>query len=102
MDKIFKVDLERSRVYWDYYKMVYHALSLCMAAGMISAAVIYTRGEIGLNVAGGIILFLFLCVIFLSAIMNLIIWRHENRHFDEIIRQEEKGIGERPPGVPLV
>jgi len=102
MDKIFKVDLERSRVYWDYYKAVFSAFSLCLAAGMVSTALIYTKGELSLELTAGVILFLTLCVVFLAALMNLVIWRHENRHFDELIRQEQRDAEERPPGIPLV
>ncbi len=102
MDKVFKVDLERSRVYWDYYKMMFVVFSMILSACVIAVALIYTRGEISLQLTVGVILFLALCVIFLSAMMNLIIWRHENRHFDELIREEKRDIEERPPGVPLV
>jgi hypothetical protein len=101
-DKIFKVEIERSRVYWDYYKSMYIAFSIALAAGMVSAAVVYTKGEINLMFAGGIILLCLLCVVFLTAVMNVLIWRHENKHFDELIGAQEQDISERPPGMPLV
>jgi hypothetical protein len=101
-DKIFKVELERSRVYWDYYKCVFSAFSMILAAGMVCAAVIYTKGEINLIFAAGIILLCLLCTVFLVAIMNVLIWRHENRHFDDLIGAQEQEMQERPPGIPLV
>lgn len=101
-DKIFRVDMERSRIYWDYYKSMFLAFSLAMAAGMVCTAVIYTRGELALSLAFGVIALLFLCIILMAAVMSLLIWRHENRHFDELVRQEEVELHERPPGIPLV
>jgi hypothetical protein len=101
-DKIFRVDLERSRIYWDYYKSMFLAFSMAMAAGMICTAVIYTEKEISLSVTVGVIALLFLCVILMAAVMSLLIWRHENRHFDDVIREEERELQERPPGIPLV
>jgi archaellum biogenesis protein FlaJ (TadC family) len=101
-DKIFKVDLERSRVYWDYYKSMFTVFSSALVAGMICAALIYTKGEINLTMAAAVIVLLFLCIILLAALMSLVIWRHENRHFDELVREEEREAQERPPGVPLV
>jgi hypothetical protein len=101
-DRIFKVELERSRIYWDYYKAMFLVFSTALSAGMVSAAVIYTKGEISLTIAAGIILLLALCVILLSAIMSLTIWRHENRYLDELVRAEEEDRIERPAGGPLV
>jgi hypothetical protein len=101
-DKIFKVEIERSRVYWDYYKSMFIAFSMALAAGMVCAAVIYTKGEINLMFTGGIILLCLLCFVLLCALMSVLIWRHENRHFDELIGAEEQETAERPPGIPLV
>jgi archaellum biogenesis protein FlaJ (TadC family) len=100
-DKLFKVDLERSRVYWDYYKSMFVVFSIALIAGMICVAIIYTKGELGLTFAAGLIALLLLCIILLAAMMNLLIWRHENRHFDEMLRQEQD-MESAPPGMPLV
>ncbi|MFH1054475.1 MAG: hypothetical protein V1744_00105 [Candidatus Altiarchaeota archaeon] len=100
-DKIFAVSLERSRIYWDYYRSMFVVFSLCFIAGMVSTAIIYTQKEISLVIAAGIIGLMFLMVILLSALMSITIWRHENKHLDELIRAEEQEILERPPGIPL-
>jgi archaellum biogenesis protein FlaJ (TadC family) len=102
-DKIFRVDIERSRVYWDYYKSMFIAFSMILCAGMVSMAVIYTKGELNLTITAGVIVLLALCVILLSALMTLSIWRHENKYLDELIRAEEQDLMERPPeGMPIV
>jgi len=101
-DKAFKVDIERSRIYWDYYRSMYMVLSLALIAGMICAAIIYTKGEISLTLAGGIIGLMFLLIIFLCALMSITIWRHENKHLDELLNTESEDKPEEPTGMPLV
>ena len=101
-DKAFKVDIERSRIYWDYYRSMYMVLSLALIAGMICAAIIYTKGEISLTLAGGIIGLMFLLIIFLCALMSITIWRHENKHLDELLNTEPEETPEQPSGMPLV
>jgi len=102
-DKLFQVDMERSRIYWDYYRSMFVVFSLALIAGMIIVAIIYTKGELSLTFAAGIIVLLFLCIILMAAVMSLLIWRHENRHFDELLRgQEEEEQDGPPPGMPLV
>ena len=100
-DKYFEVDLERSRIYWDYYKSLFLVLSHSLIAGMICAAIIYSAGGLDLTYTAGIIGLMFLCVILLCALMSLTIWRHENKHLDELIRIEEEAIQQRP-GNPIV
>lgn len=102
VDKAFKVDIERSRIYWDYYRSMFIVLSLALIAGMICAAIIYTKGEISLTLAGGIIGLMFLLIIFLCALMSITIWRHENKHLDELLNTEPEDKPEEPPGMPLV
>jgi len=103
-DKVFKVDLERSRVYWDYYKSIFFALAFSLMATMICVALIYTKGGLDIIYAAAIIVLLFLCVIFLAALLHLGIWRHENKFLDELIRIEEEDERQtrENPGIPLV
>ncbi len=101
-DKIFAVNLERSRVYWDYYKNMFILFGFTLIGGMISTAIIYSAGGIELIFAVGIILLLFLFVILLAALMSLSIWRHENKHLDELINIERENLQMEPPGEPLV
>ena len=92
-DHIFEVNLERSRVYWDYYRSMFIVFSLCLIGGMICTTLIYSNGGIGLTAAIGIMLLLLLLVILLAALMSLTVWRHENTHLDELInieREEER------------
>jgi len=102
VDRAFRIDLERSRIYWSYYKSMFKVFSTALTAGMVCAAIIYTKGEINLTMTAAVIGLLFLCIILLSALMSLIIWRHENRHFDEMTREDEREFEERPPTTPLV
>jgi len=56
-----------------------------------------------LALAVGIILLLFLCVILLAALMSLTIWRHENKHLDELIIVDKEEVEEKTStGRPLV
>ena len=101
-DRVFNVNLERSRVYWDYYKSMFIVFSFCLMAGMLCTTAIYVKGDIGLVPAVGVILLLFLCVILLAALMSLSIWRHENKHLDEMIAAETEPMqGPSPPEIPL-
>ena len=102
MDKAFRVDIERSRIYWDYYRSMFLVFSAAFSAGMICTALIYTRGEITLPITAGAILLMFLCIILMAAMMSLIIWRHENRHFDELVREDRSEPDDKPAGHPLV
>jgi archaellum biogenesis protein FlaJ (TadC family) len=102
-DRIFEVNLERSRVYWDYYRSMFIVFSLCLIGGMVCTALVYSSGGIGLPPAVGIMLLLVLLIILLAAMMSLTIWRHENKHLDELIAMESEDVG--PPstgGEPLV
>ncbi len=107
-DKIFAINLERSRVYWDYYKMMFLVFSLCFIAGMICTSLIYANGGVELIFAIGIILLLFLMVILLAALMSLSIWRHENKHLDDLMEIEhedmvaEEDMESEPQGMTLV
>jgi archaellum biogenesis protein FlaJ (TadC family) len=103
-DKIFRVDIERSRIYWDYYRSMFIVFSFALMAGMISTAIIYMGDGIELVLAVGIMLLLFLFIILLAALMSLTIWRHENRHLDELIAYEADIPPEdvEPDGMPLV
>ncbi|MBD3387474.1 MAG: hypothetical protein GF416_00470, partial [Candidatus Altiarchaeales archaeon] len=38
--RIFKVNLERTRVYWDYYKSMFLVFSFCLMALMVCATLI--------------------------------------------------------------
>jgi hypothetical protein len=102
VDRSFKVAIERSRIYWDYYRSMYTMFSLAIIAGMICSAIIYTKGEITLTIAVGTIGLLFLVIIFLSALMSLTVWRHENKHLDELVIVDDGGASEPPLGEPLV
>jgi len=102
MDRILRVEIERSRVYWDYYRSMFVVFSLALMAGMISVSIIYTKGEVSLSFAAVSVALAAVCIIFLAAIMSLIIWRHENRHFDEILGDVSQEAAEEPPAHPLV
>jgi len=101
MDKIFKVNLERSRVYWDYYKHMFIIFSGMLMTGALASAIIYHKGGFDFILTLGLIAFAFLCVIMLAALMSLVIWRHENKFLDELIRQtsEEESAPEEKPLV---
>ena len=105
-DKIFQVNLERSRVYWDYYKMMFIVFSFTLIAGIVATSIIYSKGEIEIVFAIGVIMLLFLFIILLAALMSISIWRHENRHLDEMIDIEEENMQiedpQQPPSMPLV
>ena len=101
-DKIFAVDLERSRIYWDYYKTLFIVLSLAFIALMVCCAIIYPHAGIELVIAVGVLLLMFLFVIFLMALMSLTVWRHENKFLDELILMEQEDIEEKPTGIPIV
>lgn len=101
-EHLFAIDLERSRVYWEYYRSMFLVFSMVLAAAMVCVTLIYTKGGLTLVPTVGIILLLFLCVILLSALMSLTIWRHENKHLDELAAVEV-GEAEKPvSGQPLV
>ncbi|MBU0763118.1 MAG: hypothetical protein KKD39_08850 [Candidatus Altiarchaeota archaeon] len=104
MDKLFRVNLERSRIYWQYYKSMFQVFSHAIIACMISTAIIYSAGGIDLLLTAGVIALLFLFIVLLSALMSLTIWRHENKHLDELLVEYEQPPEEplMPPGTPLV
>lgn len=97
MDKIFKVDLERGRIYWDYYRTIFTVMASLLCSGIIATALIYTGKEVSLTVAAGVIVLLALTVVLLAALMSLYVWRHEERHLDELIRAESDIISAKPP-----
>jgi|GEM_PF-6216879 len=108
-DKILEINLERSRVYWDYYKMMFLVFAHCFIAGMISTAIIYSAGGVDIVFALGVIFLLFLLVILLAALMSLSIWRHENKHLDDLMDIEADDVGmegDEPPmepqGMPII
>ena len=108
-DRALEINLERSRVYWDYYKMMFLVFAHCFIAGMISTAIIYSAGGVDIVFALGVIFLLFLLVILLAALMSLSIWRHENRHLDDLLDQDGDMMAEEaeearmePQGMPLV
>lgn len=105
-DKFFWVSIERSRIYWDYYKSMFFALSMALVASMVSVAIIYTTGAIDLLIAVGLIMLIFLLVLLLIAVMSLFVWRHENKHLDELFDYESQEFDEpvepAQHGEPLV
>jgi len=96
MDRVFRVKLERSRVYWDYYKSMFLVFSGMLLTAALITAVIYHKGGYDFILMFGLIAFFFLCVIMLAALLSLAIWRHENKFLDEMITVEEP-TQEEPP-----
>lgn len=101
-NRIFEINLERSRIYWDYYRSMFIIFSVALIGLMVCTTLIYTKGDISLAPAVGVLVLLFLCVILLAALMSLSIWRHENKHLDELIAIEREEIEPHPTGAPLV
>ena len=101
VDKAFRISIERSRIYWDYYKSMFLVFSGALMAAMLCSAIIYTRGEISLPLAVGAIALAVLMIILIAALMSLIIWRHENKHFDELLETQPEEPQENQ-GQPLV
>jgi archaellum biogenesis protein FlaJ (TadC family) len=103
-DKVFQVNLERSRIYWDYYKGMFHIFNNTAIACMLITAIIYSAGGLDLLLAAGIIALFFLLIVLLAALMSLTIWRHENKHLDELLEEEipEPPQTQEPQGMPLV
>lgn len=106
-ERLFAINLERSRVYWDYYKLMFLVFSFAFMSGIIATSMIYNAGGIDILFALGVIFLLFLFIILLSALMSLSIWRHENKHLDELIEielEDLKNEMEMQPqqGMPLV
>lgn len=103
-DRFLKVAIERSRIYWDYYKSMFQIFSHALIACMIVTAIIYSVNGIDLILAVGIIFLLLLFIILLAALMSLTIWRHENKHLDELLVEYEPQPQEPqpPPGMPLI
>jgi hypothetical protein len=103
-DKFLQVSLERSRIYWDYYRSMFQIFSHALIAGMLITAMIYQSGKIDLLLTIGIIALLLLFIILLAALMSLTIWRHENKHLDELLIEEEPQSEEPqgPSGMPIV
>ncbi|MCX6695142.1 MAG: hypothetical protein NTU61_02435 [Candidatus Altiarchaeota archaeon] len=87
-DNVFRVNLERSRIYWDYYKSMFVVFSVMLMFAALSTMIAYHKGALDFMPAVGLTVFFFLCVILLSAVMSLVIWRHENKFLDEMVRQE--------------
>ena len=97
MDKLFLVKLERTRAYWDYYKMVFLILCLTFIGLIISSAIIYHKGEMSMMTVAGVSALFFLTILLLLAVMSLIIWSFENKHLHELLTEEgEKPLEEQP------
>lgn len=103
-DRIFEIDMERSRIYWDYYKMMFLVFSLCFISGILATAMIYAGGGIDLVLAVAIMFLLFLMVILSAALMSLSVWRHENKFLDDLLEleHEEFEAEAEAQGMPLV
>ena len=98
MDRTFRVNLERSRVYWDYYKNMFLVFCGMLMVASLAAVAIYHKGGFDLIIALGLVSFFFLCIILLAALMSLIIWRHENRFFEEMLKQDSEEEQEQQEG----
>jgi len=99
MDRLFKINLERSRIYWDYYKSMFMILSWMLLVAALSSMIVYHKGGLDFWPAIGLSLFFYLCIILLFAVMSMMIWRHENRFFEEMLKEEveEKPKSEEVP-----
>ncbi|MFC2162585.1 hypothetical protein ACFLRF_02805 [Candidatus Altiarchaeota archaeon] len=90
MDKLFRVRLERTRAYWDYYKMIFNTLCLTFIGLIISAAIVFHSGALSLMASAGLMALFFLCILMLLAVMSLIIWNFENKHLHELLGDEDQ------------
>jgi len=85
-------------VYWDYYRSMFLVFSGMLMVAALSSILIYHKGGLDFLPAAGLSVFFFLCIILLAALMSLVIWRHENKFFEEMVKQE---IEEQEKGTPV-
>lgn len=83
--KNFKVDLQRARVYWDYYKTLFFMACLAVLTGIISVSLLHLAGSLNLFLTAIMIIVLYLMLLVMFLLMTFIVWRHENRHLDELM-----------------
>jgi uncharacterized protein YacL len=93
MDKLFRVKLERTRAYWDYYKIIFTMLCLAFIGLIVSVAIFHHAGALSLIAAVGLSALFFLCILLLLALMSLLIWNFENKHLHELLAEEEEHEG---------
>lgn len=80
----FRVDLQRAKVYWSYYTTIFLIAAIALAAGIVVIGLLHVAGSISLLVAVAAIAVLYVSNIGLFLVMAFIVWRHENRHLDEL------------------
>jgi len=102
MDKLFLVKLERTRAYWDYYKIIFGTICLAFIGLMLSSAVFFHAGAISLVASVGLTALFFLAILLLLAVMSLLIWNFENKHLHELLCEEDYDEAPQPaPRQPV-
>ncbi|MFH1402771.1 MAG: hypothetical protein ABIH11_00705 [Candidatus Altiarchaeota archaeon] len=96
MDKIFLVKLERTRAYWDYYKMIFTMLCLACTALIVSTAIFFHAGALSFIAAVGLSALFLLVILLLLAVMSLMIWSFENKHLHDLIADEIEDVQDTP------